>query len=261
TNKNLNFTHDDDDDFNVFGASIIDYDSETNDLDPHTAWTPYGKIAYLPTNIHKKKLLSKDERSTILRNEPCNNISKAIENSLKNAKALLLDSLSYINKARRDNAIKSISPEYNTPNANEKAILVTTQGQFILASIPFQPVVDVETTGSTIKISTDREINNESNKDVLFLSTTAAHPPASVDTISGWLKNILIFAEPDAKAKDIRAISANFAYDASASVDTLLIFRNWSSNEVYKRFYQRGMKKTLMKSHLPTKILDQAKRI
>ncbi|CAG8759557.1 25471_t:CDS:1, partial [Dentiscutata erythropus] len=35
TNENLNFTRDGDDDYNVFGTSVIDSDSETNDLNPH----------------------------------------------------------------------------------------------------------------------------------------------------------------------------------------------------------------------------------
>ncbi|CAG8779141.1 26926_t:CDS:2, partial [Racocetra persica] len=81
TNENLNFIRDDDNDYNVFGASVINSDSKTNDLDPYIA--------------------------------------------------------------QRDNTIKSISLEYNPPNENEEL------------------VVDIETTGSTIKISTDRKIYRE----------------------------------------------------------------------------------------------------
>ncbi|CAG8827656.1 14_t:CDS:1, partial [Racocetra persica] len=43
-----------------------------------------------------------------------------IKISLRNVKILLLNSLSYINKARQDNTIKIISPDYNLANENEK---------------------------------------------------------------------------------------------------------------------------------------------
>ncbi|CAG8514223.1 3817_t:CDS:1 [Racocetra persica] len=43
-----------------------------NDLDIPTTWAPSGEMSQFPTNIHKGKTLSKEQRSSILRNEPRN---------------------------------------------------------------------------------------------------------------------------------------------------------------------------------------------
>ncbi|CAG8633142.1 17378_t:CDS:1, partial [Dentiscutata heterogama] len=45
----------------------------------------------------------------------------------------------------------------------------------------------------------------------LFLTSTYPFAPASTDTIARWIKNILTVADPDTKAKDIRAILAFLA--------------------------------------------------
>ncbi|CAG8787473.1 4343_t:CDS:2, partial [Racocetra persica] len=120
---------------------------------------------------------------------------------------------------------------------------------------------------SLVKEVSQQSLNNYlteiSTKDFAYNTIATYHTVISevheaINNIT--LKNILIFADPDTKAKNIRAISANLAHNTNASMNTLLIFKNWLSNEVYKRFYQKDMKKTLIKSYLSTKILDQAKK-
>ncbi|RIB12242.1 hypothetical protein C2G38_2041985 [Gigaspora rosea] len=101
--------------------------------------------------------------------------------------------------------------------------------------------------------------NTTELQDHLFLTTAILHHPASVDTISRWIKNILTKADPTARAKDIRALSALLAQDAGADMNTLLALGNWSNHTVYQRFYQRGIKKILERNKTSSRILDQAK--
>ncbi|CAG8820718.1 41302_t:CDS:2 [Gigaspora margarita] len=93
----------------------------------------------------------------------------------------------------------------------------------------------------------------------LLLTTTLLYQQAIVDTISCWLRSILTQADPFAKAKDVRSISASLAQDAEADVSMILALGNWSNYSVYQRFYQRGIRKMLEHNKISSKILTQAK--
>ncbi|CAG8815755.1 22745_t:CDS:2 [Gigaspora margarita] len=76
--------------------------------------------------------------------------------------------------------------------------------------------------------------NTPELQEYLFLTSTILHCLATVDTISRWIKHILIQADLAAKTKDIRTISALFAQDAGVDMNTLLALGNWSNYLVYK---------------------------
>jgi hypothetical protein len=59
-------------------------------------------------------------------------------------------------------------------------------------------------------------------------------------------------------AKDIRALSAFFLQNSGADLASILALGNWSSNAVYQRFYQRGVKKMLERNQVSTLILNEA---
>ncbi|CAG8787085.1 39063_t:CDS:2 [Gigaspora margarita] len=93
----------------------------------------------------------------------------------------------------------------------------------------------------------------------LFLTTTTPHRPAAVDTISRWIKEILSQTDPDTKVKDVRSLSALLAQDAGADIFMILTLGNWSSYNVYQRFYQKGIKNMLEWNKVSSQILNQAK--
>ena len=92
----------------------------------------------------------------------------------------------------------------------------------------------------------------------LFLITRDPHTPAATDTIAGWIKSIIHLSSPTSSAKDMRVLSAFFLQNAGADLASVLVLGNWSSNSVYQRFYQRGVKIMLEKNHTSSLILQEA---
>ncbi|CAG8669999.1 19103_t:CDS:2, partial [Cetraspora pellucida] len=90
--------------------------------------------------------------------------------------------------------------------------------------------------------------------EYLFLTSTTSYRPASSDTIARWLKLILMQADPTAKAKDVRVLSALLAQDAGADMNTLLALGNWTNYAVYQRFYQRGIRRMLERNKVSSQI-------
>jgi hypothetical protein len=55
---------------------------------------------------------------------------------------------------------------------------------------------------------------------------------------------------PSLSAKDMRILSAFFLQNAGGDLITILALGNWSSNMVYQRFYQKGIKPMLEKNQI-----------
>ena len=96
-------------------------------------------------------------------------------------------------------------------------------------------------------------------KRALFLITKDPHTPAFVDTISNCIKSILRISSPDSTAKEMRVLAAFFAQNAGAGLETVLALGNWSSNSVYQKFYQRGIKLMLERNKVSSLILSEAR--
>ncbi|EXX70490.1 hypothetical protein RirG_086970 [Rhizophagus irregularis DAOM 197198w] len=79
-----------------------------------------------------------------------------------------------------------------------------------------------------------------------------------MDTIARWIKSILKISSPGSTAKDMRVLAAFFAQNAGAGLETILALGNWSSNSVYHRFYQRGIKLMLERNQVSLLILSEA---
>ena len=95
-------------------------------------------------------------------------------------------------------------------------------------------------------------------KRSLFLITRDPHTPAATDTIAGWIKSIIRLSSPTSSAKDMRVLSAFFLQNAGADLASVLALGNWSSNSIYQRFYQRGIKLMLEKNQSSSLILKEA---
>src|SRR2546430_161657 len=92
----------------------------------------------------------------------------------------------------------------------------------------------------------------------MFLTTITPHTSATVDTIANWIKSIIRISSPTSSAKDMRTITAFFLQDAGTNLSSILALDNWSSNSVYQRFYQRGIKLMLERNQVSTLILNNA---
>ncbi|EXX52581.1 hypothetical protein RirG_251830 [Rhizophagus irregularis DAOM 197198w] len=57
----------------------------------------------------------------------------------------------------------------------------------------------------------------------------------------------------------MRVLAAFFAQNAGAGLETVLALGNWSSNSVYHRFYQRGIKLMLERNQVSSLILSEAR--
>ncbi|CAG8679794.1 2612_t:CDS:2, partial [Dentiscutata heterogama] len=124
-----------------------------------------------------------------------------------------------------------------------------------------EPLLCPLTTLNCLKERIDHlNIPTESKKH-LFISSRIPHKPVSVDTISRWIKEILHLSNPDLTAKDTRALSAFFAQNAGVDLPTILALGNWSSNEVYQRFYQCGIRLMLERNNLPSTIINKARNL
>ncbi|GBC31876.1 hypothetical protein GLOIN_2v1786700 [Rhizophagus irregularis DAOM 181602=DAOM 197198] len=117
---------------------------------------------------------------------------------------------------------------------------------------PYEAVTSLLSRTSLWRVSADQ-------KRALFLITKEPHSPASVDTIAGWIKSILKISSPGSTAKDMRVLAAFFAQNAGAGLETVLALGNWSSNSVYHRFYQRGIKLMLERNQVSSLILSEAR--
>ncbi|RIB27134.1 hypothetical protein C2G38_2029652 [Gigaspora rosea] len=123
-----------------------------------------------------------------------------------------------------------------------------------------EPAICPASVFSTLLNRTSEWRLRAEGEDKPFLSLVPPHNAVSVDTISRWIKSILTMANPTAKAKDPRAISANLAQESGADISSIVTFGNCSSNEVYQKFYQRGIRRMLEKNNFPVRILDQARQ-
>lgn len=92
----------------------------------------------------------------------------------------------------------------------------------------------------------------------LFLINREPHSPAAIETIAGWIKTVVRVSSSSSSAKDMRVLSAFFLQNAGADLASVLSLGNWSSNSVYQRFYQRGIKLMLAKNHTSSLILAEA---
>ncbi|CAG8638968.1 15005_t:CDS:2 [Cetraspora pellucida] len=92
----------------------------------------------------------------------------------------------------------------------------------------------------------------------LFLTTTALHKPASIDSIARWIKTCLTVSSESLTAKDTRVISAFLAQNSEADLTTIMALGNWSSNMVYQKFYQRGISLLLQRNNIVQKIIEEA---
>ena len=95
-------------------------------------------------------------------------------------------------------------------------------------------------------------------KKTIFLISRDPHTPAATDTIANWIKNVVQRSSSSSTAKDVRALSAFFLQNSGADLASILALGNWSSNAVYQRFYQRGVKKMLERNQVSTLILNEA---
>lgn len=111
---------------------------------------------------------------------------------------------------------------------------------------------------TTLLSRTQQWRDTEKQKKALFLITRQPYTPASVDTIANWIKSIIRLSSSESKAKDLRVLSAFFAQNAGAGLESILALGNWSSNNTYHRFYQRGIKLMLEKNRISTMILNEA---
>src|SRR6266496_2449215 len=105
---------------------------------------------------------------------------------------------------------------------------------------------------------TDKWRNDQKKQKSLFLITKPPYTPAASDTIAGWIKSIIKLSSPNSTAKDMRVHSAFFLQNSGADLSTILALGNWSSNTVYQRFYQRGIKLMLERNQVSSIILDSA---
>jgi site-specific recombinase XerD len=78
----------------------------------------------------------------------------------------------------------------------------------------------------------------------LFISSVPPHHPCSKDSISRWLKQVLLHSGIDTKifkSHSIRSASASGALHKGIALDQVLKVADWSSPHVFTRFYKRSV--------------------
>ena len=83
--------------------------------------------------------------------------------------------------------------------------------------------------------------------DSLFVTTVKPYRPATLNTISNWVKFILKSAGIDVKlasAGSTRAASTSKALEAGAPLDTILNAAGWSRPSTFARFYHKKLMST-----------------
>ncbi|CAG8826702.1 32055_t:CDS:2 [Gigaspora margarita] len=80
---------------------------------------------------------------------------------------------------------------------------------------------------------------NEQKANLLLTSTGLYNPP-SPDTVARWIKDILVEASLNLKAKDARSLTAFYAQNLGIDLSTILAMGNWSSHGIYQQFYRKG---------------------
>ena len=88
----------------------------------------------------------------------------------------------------------------------------------------------------------DRTKENRNNVDSLFMTTVKPYHAATLNTISGWIKKLLIEADIDVKlatAGSARSASTSKAVEAGAPIDTILSSAGWSNCSTFARFYHK----------------------
>ena len=111
---------------------------------------------------------------------------------------------------------------------------------------------------STLLSRTEEWRSSEAQQRAVFLITRSPHTPAASDTIAGWIKSVVRLSSPESSAKDMRVLSAFFLQESGADLSSILALGNWSSNSVYQKFYQRGIKIMLERNQTSSVILAQA---
>ncbi|CAG8608812.1 15904_t:CDS:2 [Cetraspora pellucida] len=113
-----------------------------------------------------------------------------------------------------------------------------------------------ETKISVAKEKTNMYRMTEDSKKCLFLASNGNHKLVSSDTVAKWIKEILNYSDPNLTAKDTRVLAAFFAQNGGAELLAILALGNWSSYEVYQKFYQHGIWIMLECNNLPTTIIN-----
>ena len=149
--------------------------------------------------------------------------------------------------------------EYNIAIAHSASTSKSRSKTVYIGSYPDEKRLCPYEAISDFLIRTRPWRNSVDQQRALFLITKDPHTPASVDTISNWIKSILRISSPDSTAKDMRVLSAFFAQNAGAGLETVLALGNWSSNSVYHRFYQRGVKLMLERNRISSLIMSEAR--
>jgi hypothetical protein len=142
------------------------------------------------------------------------------------------------------------SHSLSTTKSPIKRIYIGTYEDPVLC--PYTALTDLLDRTASWRISADQ-------KKTIFLISREPYTPAATDTIANWIKYALQKSSSESTAKDLRSLSACLLQDSGSDLSTILALGNWTSNSVYQRFYQRGIKNMLERNQSSTQILDRAR--
>lgn len=129
-----------------------------------------------------------------------------------------------------------------------------------VGSYPDLPEISPLAAVDTLLIRTHAWRCKDEQKASLLLTSTGLHNPPSPDTVARWIKDILVEASPNLKAKDVRSLAAFYAQNSGIDLSTNLAMENWSSHGVYQQFYRRGVMSMLQKNQITQGILTAANK-
>lgn len=93
-----------------------------------------------------------------------------------------------------------------------------------------------------ISVGKDRRI--KANCDNLFITAYGTARPASRCVIANWVKNVLKNAGIEAPAGSFRSAVASKSWNENCSLDEILSRGNWRSENTFRRFYCKEIKKS-----------------
>nr|CAI5822429.1 unnamed protein product [Callosobruchus analis] len=116
-------------------------------------------------------------------------------------------------------------------------------------NIPFYPTCAKVCPASALKCYIDRTKDiRKNNSDLLFISPRKPHAPVTKQTLSRWLKDVMLLAGVDAgifTSHSTRHASTSAALRKGLSVDNIQRIAGWTSeSSVFARFYNRPLTST-----------------
>jgi hypothetical protein len=167
--------------------------------------------------------------------------------------------LTTVKVSRTSITMDCINPkEYNIARSHSLSTTKSPNKRIYIGSYDDDPQLCPYKALTVLLERTELWRSTPDKKKAIFLISRDPHTPAATDTIANWIKTVVQRSSSSSTAKDIRALSAFFLQNSGADLASILALGNWSSNAVYQRFYQRGVKKMLERNQVSTLILNEA---